>query len=69
MNDNCYFIDLSKEFENEEKYEMEEMRAEIREQVKILVMTMEIFWEELQKSNLPQEVKMAMITSQGKKVN
>lgn len=67
MNDRDFFKNLIKEIENDEKDEMEEMREEIREQVKILVMTMEVLWEELQKSNLPEEVKIAMVTAQGKK--
>jgi hypothetical protein len=69
MNEREFFKDFIKEIENEEKDEMEEMREEIREQVKILVMTMEVLWEELQKSNLPEEVKVAILSAQGKKGN
>lgn len=69
MNERDFFKNLIKGIANEEKDEMEEIREEIREQAKILVMTMEVLWEEWQKSNIPEEVKIAMITAQLKKGN
>ncbi len=41
--------------------ELEEMKNEIRQQVKFSIMTMEIFWEELQKSKLPEELKLKLL--------
>ncbi len=64
MKTNDFF---EKFIEEDEKEEMEELREEIREQVKIMIITMEVFWEELQKSSLPEEVKLAMLTAYGKK--
>lgn len=45
----------------DEKDEMEELREEIREQVKLAIMVMEIYWEELEKSNLPDELKRVIV--------
>ena len=43
--------------------EMAELEAEIRAQAKIVVRTLEIFYEELQASNLPDDVKMSLLVS------
>lgn len=44
-----------------------ELDDEIRATCKITIRTIEIFYEELQKSNLPDEVKLALLTSQANK--
>lgn len=41
--------------------EVEEMKKEIRQQVKFSIMTIEIFWEELQNSKLPEELKLKLL--------
>ena len=43
--------------------DMAELEDEIRATCKITVRTLEIFYEELQKSSLPDDVKLAMLTS------
>lgn len=43
--------------------DMAELEEEIREACKITIRTLEIFYEELQKSSLPDEVKLALLTS------
>lgn len=43
--------------------DMTELEDEIRETCKITIRTLEIFYEELQKSNLPDEVKLALLSS------
>jgi len=43
--------------------DMAELEDEIRETCKITIRTLEIFYEELQNSNLPDEVKLALLTS------
>lgn len=43
-----------------------EMEEEIRATAKIAVRTLEIFYEELQKSNLPENVKMAIMADKAK---
>ena len=43
--------------------DMAELEEEIRAQSKIAVRTLEIFYEELQASNLPDNVKMALLAS------
>ena len=47
-------------FDELDNEELEEMKKEIRQQVKLSIMTMEIFWEELQKSKLPEELKLKL---------
>ena len=54
-----------KEFANfDEEKEMEE---EIRDTVKIWVKTVEILYEELQKSSLPDEIKKQILLNYGSK--
>lgn len=55
------------EFENVD-YE-KEMENEIRDTVKIWVKTLEIFYDELQKSNLPDEIKKQILLNYGNKEN
>ena len=43
--------------------DMAELEEEIRATAKITVRTLEIFYEELQNSNLPENVKMALLAS------
>ena len=43
--------------------DMAELEDEIRATCKITVRTLEILYEELQKSSLPDDVKLAMLTS------
>jgi hypothetical protein len=43
--------------------DMAELEDEIRATCKITVRTLEILYEELQNSNLPDEVKLALLTS------
>ena len=43
--------------------DMAELEEEIRATCKITVRTLEIFYEELQKSSLPDEVKLALLAS------
>lgn len=43
--------------------DMTELEEGIRSAAKITVLTLEIFYEELQKSNLPDEVKLALLAS------
>lgn len=44
-----------------------EIEEQIRLQVKTTIKTLEIFWEELQKSSLPEEIKIKMITNYNSK--
>ena len=44
--------------------DMAELEDEIRETCKITIRTLEIFYEELEKSNLPDSVKTAILVSQ-----
>lgn len=48
-------------FDELDNEELEEMKNEIRQQVKFSIMTMEIFWEELQNSKLPEELKLKLL--------
>jgi hypothetical protein len=41
--------------------EMQEVENELRLQMKLMVKGLEIFWEELQKSTLPDEVKLKLL--------
>ena len=41
--------------------ELEEIKDELRQQIKLTIMAMEIFWEELKKSNLPEELKIKLL--------
>ena len=43
--------------------DMAELEDEIRATCKITVRTLEILYEELQNSNLPDEVKLALLTN------
>ena len=43
--------------------DMAELEDEIRATCKITIRTLEIFYEELQKSNLPDSVKTAILVS------
>lgn len=43
--------------------DMAELEEEIRATCKITVRTFEILYEELQNSNLPDDVKLALLTS------
>jgi hypothetical protein len=43
--------------------DMAELEEGIRATCKMTIRTLEIFYEELEKSNLPDEVKLALITS------
>ena len=43
--------------------DMAELEEEIRATCKVTIRTLEIFYEELQKSNLPDEVKLALLAS------
>lgn len=43
--------------------DMAELEEEIRATCKITVRTLEIFYEELQNSSLPDEVKLALLAS------
>jgi hypothetical protein len=47
--------------------DMAELEEEIRATCKITVRTLEIFYEELQKSSLPDEVKLTLLASQANK--
>jgi hypothetical protein len=40
-----------------------ELEDEIREACKMTIRTLEIFYEELEKSNLPDSIKMAILVS------
>ena len=44
-----------------------EMEKEIRDTVKIWIKTLEILYEELQKSNLPDEIKKQILLNYGNK--
>lgn len=44
--------------------DMVELEEGIRETCKITIRTLEIFYEELEKSNLPDSVKMAILVNQ-----
>ena len=54
-----------KEFANFD--EEKEMENEIRDTVKIWIKTLEILYEELQKSNLPDEIKKQILLNYGNK--
>lgn len=41
--------------------EMQEVENELRLQMKLMVKGLEILWEELQKSTLPDEVKLKLL--------
>lgn len=43
--------------------DMEDLEEEIRATCKITIRTLEIFYEELEKSNLPDSVKTAILVS------
>ena len=43
--------------------DMAELEEEIRATCKITVRTLEILYEELQNSNLPDEIKLALLTN------
>lgn len=43
--------------------DMAELEKEIRAQAKIAVRTLEIFYEELQNSSLPEDIKIALLAS------
>ena len=47
--------------------DMQELDEEIRSACKITIRTLEIFYEELQNSNLPDEIKMALLVSKAGK--
>lgn len=51
-------------FDNED---MEILEEEIRATCKITIRTLEIFYEELQKSDLPDEIKTALLVSKAGK--
>jgi hypothetical protein len=44
--------------------DIKEYEDEIRATCKLTIRTLEIFYEELKNSNLPDEVKVALLTSQ-----
>ena len=44
--------------------DMAELEQGIRETCRITIRTLEIFYEELEKSNLPDSVKMAILVNQ-----
>lgn len=46
-----------------DEVDMAELEEGIRATCKITVRTLEIFYEELQKSNLPDEVKLTLLAS------
>ena len=48
-------------FDELDNEELEEMKNEIRQQVKFSIMTMEIFWEELRNSKLHEELKLKLL--------
>lgn len=50
-------------FFNYDDEDVAAMDDEIRAACKLTVRTMEILYEELQKSNLPDDVKLALLTS------
>ena len=56
---------IDKEFANFDKEK--EMEEEIRDTVKIWIKTLEILYEELQKSNLPDEIKKQILLNYGNK--
>ena len=45
--------------------DIKELDEEIRATCKITIRTLEIFYEELQKSSLPDEIKTALLVSKG----
>lgn len=49
--------------------DVEEIEDNIRTQVKVVIRTAEIFWEELQKSSLPENAKMQLLLNGTKKEN
>ena len=48
-------------FEELDKEEIKQVKKELRQQFRILVLGLEIFWEELEKSNLPEKVKTKLL--------
>ena len=48
-------------FDKLDNEDLEEIKNELREQVKLTIMAMEVFWEELQKSKLPEELKLKLL--------
>lgn len=46
--------------ENDEEFE-EEIIEQIKQTVKLTIKTLEIYWEELQKSKLPEDIKVALL--------
>ena len=48
--------------------EMQEVENELRFQIKLMVKGLEIFWEELQKSNLPENIKLKLLENYKAKV-
>lgn len=47
---------------NDEEFD-EEIMDQIKQTVRITIKTMEVYWEELQKSSLPDEIKKAVFIS------
>ena len=47
--------------------EIEELEKGIRNTCKLTIRTLEIFYEELQNSKLPEEIKTAIVVSKGSK--
>jgi hypothetical protein len=54
-------------FDFDMKGSMKDIEAEIRATCKITIRTLEIFYEELQNSNLPDEIKTALLVSKAGK--
>ncbi len=50
-----------------DKEELKEYEEEIKMQIKLTVKALEIFWDELQKSNLPDEIKKQILLNYGSK--
>jgi hypothetical protein len=54
-------MDIFDEFEELDNEEIEQIKQGLRQQFRILILGLEVFWEELQKSNLPEELKLKLL--------
>ena len=51
------------EYEQLTEEELEEVKSGLRQQMKLFVLGLEVLWEELQKSNLPENIKISLMSN------
>lgn len=60
-------FDFDLDLDELDEEELAELEKGIRSTCKLTVRTLEIFYEELQNSNLPEEIKTALVISKASK--